>query len=48
MSAGPTEALLLAGGKGERLGEAAGGKPKALVAVASRMVLVTVSGVKAR
>ena len=30
------EALLLAGGKGERLGEAAGGRPKALVPVAGR------------
>ena len=36
MSPGPVEALLLAGGKGERLGEAAGGKPKALVPVAGR------------
>jgi NDP-sugar pyrophosphorylase family protein len=36
MSTRPTEALLLAGGKGERLGEAAGGKPKALVPVAGR------------
>lgn len=30
------EAILLAGGKGERLGEAAGGRPKALVPVAGR------------
>jgi NDP-sugar pyrophosphorylase family protein len=30
------EALLLAGGKGERLGEAAAGKPKSLVPVAGR------------
>ena len=30
------EALLLAGGKGERLGEAAGGKPKPLVRVGGR------------
>jgi NDP-sugar pyrophosphorylase family protein len=30
------EAIVLAGGRAERLGEAAGGKPKALVAVAGR------------
>jgi NDP-sugar pyrophosphorylase family protein len=30
------EAILLAGGKAERLGEAAGGKPKALVLIAGR------------
>ncbi len=30
------EAILLAGGKGERLGEAAGGRPKALVPIAGR------------
>lgn len=30
------EAILLAGGKGERLGEAAGGRPKALVSIAGR------------
>jgi NDP-sugar pyrophosphorylase family protein len=30
------EAILLAGGKGERLGDAAGGRPKALVPVAGR------------
>jgi NDP-sugar pyrophosphorylase family protein len=30
------EAILLAGGRGERLGEAAGGRPKALVPVAGR------------
>jgi NDP-sugar pyrophosphorylase family protein len=36
----PTEALLVAGGKGERLGEAARGKPKALVRVAGRPLAV--------
>ena len=30
------EAIILAGGKAERLGDAAGGKPKALVPVAGR------------
>jgi NDP-sugar pyrophosphorylase family protein len=30
------EAIILAGGKAERLGEAAGGRPKALVAIAGR------------
>ena len=30
------EAILLAGGKAERLGEAAGGRPKALVEIAGR------------
>jgi NDP-sugar pyrophosphorylase family protein len=34
------EALLLAGGKGERLGEAAGGRPKPLVLVAGRPLAV--------
>jgi len=32
----PTEAILLAGGKAERLGDAAGGRPKALVPVAGQ------------
>ena len=32
----PTEAIILAGGKAERLGEAAGGRPKALVPVGGR------------
>ena len=32
----PTEAILLAGGKGERLGDAARGRPKPLVPVAGR------------
>jgi NDP-sugar pyrophosphorylase family protein len=32
----PAEAIILAGGKAERLAEAAGGKPKALVRVAGR------------
>jgi NDP-sugar pyrophosphorylase family protein len=32
----PSEAIILAGGKAERLGEAAGGKPKALVPIAGR------------
>src|SRR5438128_2511255 len=32
----PVEALVLAGGKAERLGEAAGGRPKALVPIAGR------------
>jgi NDP-sugar pyrophosphorylase family protein len=36
VNGGPREALLLAGGKGQRLGEAARGKPKALVPVAGR------------
>ena len=35
-SAAPVEAIILAGGKAERLGEAARGKPKALVPVAGR------------
>ena len=30
------EAIILAGGKAERLGDAAGGRPKALVEVAGR------------
>ena len=30
------EAIILAGGKAERLGDAAGGRPKALVPVAGR------------
>ena len=30
------EAIILAGGKAERLGEAAGGRPKALVEIAGR------------
>ena len=34
--ASPMEAIILAGGKAERLGDAAGGKPKALVPVAGR------------
>lgn len=33
------EAIVLAGGKGERLGEAAGGRPKPLVAVGGRPLL---------
>src|SRR3712207_62577 len=32
----PSEAIILAGGKAERLGDAAGGKPKALVPIAGR------------
>lgn len=32
----PTEAIILAGGKAERLGDAAEGKPKALVSIAGR------------
>lgn len=36
MTEPPREALLLAGGKGERLGEAAAGRPKALVPVGGR------------
>jgi NDP-sugar pyrophosphorylase family protein len=36
VSGRPLEALLLAGGKGERLGAASGGRPKALVPVAGR------------
>jgi NDP-sugar pyrophosphorylase family protein len=39
MSNGPTEAIILAGGKAERLGAAAGGKPKPLVAVAGRPLM---------
>ena len=30
------EAIILAGGKAERLGEAAGGRPKALIVLAGR------------
>lgn len=36
MRDGPTEAIILAGGKAERLGSAARGRPKPLVAVAGR------------
>lgn len=32
----PSEAIILAGGKAERMGEAAGGRPKALVPIAGR------------
>ena len=34
-----TEALILAGGKAERLGDAAGGRPKPLVPVAGRPLI---------
>jgi NDP-sugar pyrophosphorylase family protein len=46
------EAILLAGGKAERLGEAAGGRPKALVAIAGRplaayqLALLSAAGVR--
>lgn len=42
------EAIILAGGKAERLGEAAGGKPKALVPVAGRPLAVYQVGLLAK
>lgn len=42
------EAILLAGGKGERLGEAAAGRPKALVPIAGRALAAYQVGALAR
>ncbi|MFL5930798.1 MAG: NDP-sugar synthase [Gaiellaceae bacterium] len=48
----PTEAIILAGGKAERLGEAAEGRPKALVEIAGRplaayqLALLAAAGVR--
>ena len=41
------EAIILAGGKAERLGDAAGGKPKALVSVAGRPLEADLAGLGA-